>query len=762
MTKVCRKPLLFLITWTTCTVLQLCGLASSKIIQPGPWLPDLLEFENGTTVTNANEWTARRLEVLKLAETTFLGTIPSQIPPILSHKIINTTSAGDGVECVFIECVFDTSAGPGNIDFITVPIEIIQSTAKGTHKPVFMTQWNHREWAVSGVARGYIGVVYPASDARDVAPLFQKAYSHSSFALIAARAWVGARCLDFVLAHWKGVIPSQIALSGHSRNGKQSLVFAAIDERIGAVVGSSPGAPIAAPYRFTSSNYYGEGPRTGGVTCSGNKWWLCSSLKYDGHPETMAMDGHGVLAAIAPRAAAIATGHQDEASDMTFAGEMNIRAASAVFSLLNASQNVRNIYRYGRHHGFDDISTYFDWFDRSFNRTTPYAQALLMDPQHGRTADSLLTFYQTYLTPAGFDWQLWNSTSDFARTPPPSTAPLSQRVGWLLSLGPQYGGELGVFSMGATYGEESEGDMYIPGMMGHVASSHTTNQPFSFGDYLSGQAYWPTSMPVDADKPQPVVLWLHPYSYNTGYTPTYEGAHAWSDMAAAGYIVMAYDQVGFGIRNTQGGNRFYARHGGNASLFGHMVKDAKAAIDFLVCRSTQRTNAPMCSQHGYATSNAGIDRIPYIDLTRIYVMGYSMGGMVALHTAALDDRVAAAASFAAFTPFRTDTRDKPTGGLARLSSLHALIPKLGLYVDTPESVPYDWDEIITAIAPRPLMLYTPQSDRDATFDDVDACIKTSASAWPNSTRLTHLTPNSVTKMEAEEVEAAITWLKSLP
>ena len=51
------------------------------------------------------------------------------------------------------------------------------------------------------------------------------------------------------------------------------------------------------------------------------------------------------------------------------------------------------------------------------------------------------------------------------------------------------------------------------------------------------------------------MIWLHPFSYNTGYTPSYGGAAVWAEMAAAGYVVMAFDQVGFGIRNTQGACR---------------------------------------------------------------------------------------------------------------------------------------------------------------------------------------------------------------
>lgn len=69
-----------------------------------------------------------------------------------------------------------------------------------------------------------------------------QAYQNATFALIAARAWLGSRTIDCLerLALSNANL-NQIAVSGHSRNGKQSLIFAAIDERIGAVVGSSPG-----------------------------------------------------------------------------------------------------------------------------------------------------------------------------------------------------------------------------------------------------------------------------------------------------------------------------------------------------------------------------------------------------------------------------------------------------------------------------------------------------------------------------------------
>lgn len=134
-------------------------------------------------------------------------------------------------------------------------------------------------------------------------------------------------------------------------------------------------------------------------------------------------------------------------------------------------------------------------------------------------------------------------------------------------------------------------------------------------DCLGKQATWSKSLTADNTKvkPVPLVIWLHPCaqrgaeqcsaarhvvvlssvlahtpvcfvlhvllpltplvacyadSYNTGYSPQYRQANVRQAVAGSGVVVMAFDQVGFGIRVTQGGNKFYARHGGNASLLG--------------------------------------------------------------------------------------------------------------------------------------------------------------------------------------------------
>jgi poly(3-hydroxybutyrate) depolymerase len=160
----------------------------------------------------------------------------------------------------------------------------------------------------------------------------------------------------------------------------------------------------------------------------------------------------------------------------------------------------------------------------------------------------------------------------------------------------------------------------------------------------------------------------------------------------------------------------------------------------------------------------------FIDTSRIYLAGYSLGGNVALHAAALDDRVAGVASFAGFTPMRSDTADKPTGGIRRLYEMHALAPKLGLFADekggpSQTDIPYDYEEMIASLAPKPVLLYTPTSDRDATYTpDVEQCVAAAAAVWEAkgaSANFSTAAPNAVTKMETVEVAAAISWLKKV-
>ena len=106
----------------------------------------------------------------------------------------------------------------------------------------------------------------------------------------------------------------------------------------------------------------------------------------------------------------------------------------------------------------------------------------------------------------------------------------------------------------------------------------TSRTPVRFGAGVRGNLYFKTGN----DKPAPAVIWLHPYSYHSGYNEGYgvQGTTVYHRLAAAGYVVLAYDQCGFGLRLLEGRD-FYSQ-APRWSRLGRMVVDVSAAADFLI------------------------------------------------------------------------------------------------------------------------------------------------------------------------------------
>eukprot|EP00040_Diaphanoeca_grandis_P001697 m.19224 g.19224 ORF g.19224 m.19224 type:complete len:770 (-) comp12384_c0_seq1:35-2344(-) len=728
--------------------------SNDTLVKPFQLLAPLLIAKDGTPVTSSQQWVAsRRTEVADLVSDTLMGRWPTTSErPTFSSKLttrINSTVFDSGATSSFYNLTFVNPS----VSFV---IEMLAPKAQqGESFPLFLTQWNHHEWAVLGLSRGYVSIIYPGADTRDEAPAMQQLFPKATMMLIKARAFVASLTLDFALNKDGGVAglpninPSQVCITGHSRNGKQSLIAAAFEQRFTAVVGSSPGAPIASPYSFSSHNYYGEGPDAGVA----GLWWLNSTINYAAHPETLPMDGHGVLALIAPRHCATADAWTDHEGDDTFANENNIATAAAVYELFGAEDRLQIMHRPGDHHGFISVNTYFDYFDFAFNRTEAV--------EFAASPDSAVFGKMRYMTAAGFNWDIWAKL--YAATTPPapgSTAPLTDRVKWLLQ-----SDEPTVSGRGSTKAEDGPDRFhFVSVMMGIDAESDSLTvqrQPVAFGQYVTGSVYWPTNHTKGASLP--VLVWLHPYSYSTGFSTAYGGANVYEDLANAGFVVLAYDQVGFGTRLREGGPNFYRRRGAKSSLFGHAVGDAHAAIDFVTCLSAERRHSKECTtgEHFGGSYPNLLPRIPDIDSSKVFLAGYSLGGNVALHAAATDPRVTAVASFSGFTPMRTDTNDRATAGIRRLYDVHALLPRLGLFASDPASIPYDYDELIAALAPRPTLIYTVTDDRDATLDDVKTCVGVARKAWgSNSDKLTLTITKGYTDMGSNQSLALVAWART--
>ncbi|MGQ9592691.1 MAG: alpha/beta fold hydrolase [Planctomycetota bacterium] len=241
------------------------------------------------------------------------------------------------------------------------------------------------------------------------------------------------------------------------------------------------------------------------------------------------------------------------------------------------------------------------------------------------------------------------------------------------------------------------------------------------------------------------MIWLHPYSYASGYTEGYnvQDTTVYHRLAKEGFAVLAFDQCGFGLRLLEG-TRFYERHP-RWSRLGRMVHDVRRAVGFLA--------------EGKGRAE---DAIPEVRRDRVCVLGYSLGGMVGLYAAALDERIAAVACFAGFTPLRSDTDAQPTGGNRRLYEQHALQPRLGYFRGREEEVPYDFEDVLALVAPRPCLLVSPLRDRHADAEAVARTVTVARKAWEAAgapEALTHLSPDDVSRFQSDQHRIFLDWIR---
>ncbi|MGH9640026.1 MAG: alpha/beta hydrolase family protein, partial [Bryobacteraceae bacterium] len=187
------------------------------------------------------------------------------------------------------------------------------------------------------------------------------------------------------------------------------------------------------------------------------------------------------------------------------------------------------------------------------------------------------------------------------------------------------------------------------------------------------------------------------------------------------YAVLAFDQIGFGTRVLYA-KEFYRRYP-KWSMLGKMIVDTRAAI----------------------TAAAALDTI---DASQIYLLGYSLGGKVALWTAALDSRPAAVISVAGVTPLRTSS---DTEGIRHYSHLHGLLPRLGFYADRPTAVPFDYDDVLRRIGDRRVLLIAPKHDRYADLHSLRQLVKPFSNVELQ-------TPDGFNRFPTKRQKAAFDWL----
>lgn len=203
----------------------------------------------------------------------------------------------------------------------------------------------------------------------------------------------------------------------------------------------------------------------------------------------------------------------------------------------------------------------------------------------------------------------------------------------------------------------------------------------------------------DHPGPFPAVLYCHAHGgdHALGRRELTDGARWLSapylnDLVARGFAVLCIDMPGFGDRRSEGSESALSKAGlwQGRPLFGQMVAQQLAALEWLAAQSQ-------------------------VDPKRIATLGISMGGALAMWTAALAPGVSAAAHLCMFADMR---------GLIETGAHD----RHGPYLTVPGLLQHcDMGDIAALIAPRPQFIglgeddpFTPPAARDPALDRVRA------------------------------------------
>ncbi|MCX7428473.1 MAG: alpha/beta fold hydrolase [Planctomycetia bacterium] len=198
------------------------------------------------------------------------------------------------------------------------------------------------------------------------------------------------------------------------------------------------------------------------------------------------------------------------------------------------------------------------------------------------------------------------------------------------------------------------------------------------GDRLAAYLYLPTGAgPSDR---RPAMLALHQTSMlgkDEMAAPTGPPNQRYADeLAQRGYVVLAPDYPSFGDSKDYGFAKDRYVSGTMKGIFNHM-----RCVDLLCAR-------------------------PEVDPERIGVIGHSLGGHNAMFVGAFDPRLKAVVSSCGWTPFH----DYYKGDIKGWTSDRYMPLLRDKYQLDPNRVPFDFYEVVAALAPRPFFSNSPIGD----------------------------------------------------
>ncbi|WP_073095003.1 alpha/beta fold hydrolase [Cyclobacterium lianum] len=649
-----------------------------------PFLPDPLILNEGdrpTRVESMDQWHEKRAWIKEQVKLLLSGTFPDP-PENLTSEILSEHHEGE----IRVQTILLTF---GSHEKARLTLEVFTPPGKGPH-PVFMSQWNHRGWVQIAVRRGYMGVIYAGADVFDETIHYQEVYPGYDWSALMTRAWGAQRAVDY-LHTLPEVDKDRIALTGHSRNAKLSILAAAFDPRITALISSSGGTGGEIPYRYTDERH--ENESIDFLNSIRPQWFHPRLRFFNGREHKLPIDQNSLMALIAPNSLLLSSSIREAGGGDPWAIEQQFESLKKVYDFLGVPEKLGLRFRDGKHAvAARDIEGYIDWLDIQFGRSDKNWEnrryytydftrwkdnrnQLHNSPKQPHTLASLIKNGRTMDPPDFLAWQ----------------KEVREALSWTLGVQPEGIAASPIENL------SSKSD-YLDLLLDRPTVDNGFRRniaPYNaLGDYQHGALYLPEQVQTDYGREKntkiPVVIYLHKYT-NTGFGR--EMNEFIEGCLAKGMGVLTMDLLGYGSRIEEG-TEFYDRYP-DWSKMGKMVKDTRDAV-------------------------RALEQLTFIDKSNIYLAGYALGGTVALITAALEDRAAGVAVASAFTPLREAGPEME--GIKAFSHLYGLVPRWGLFLDQPSAMPVDFPEMLGALLPRPLMVISPELDRHADLDAINTTL----------------------------------------
>ncbi|MBR5606060.1 MAG: hypothetical protein IKW70_06460 [Verrucomicrobia bacterium] len=682
---------------------------------PTPFIPDPLRGFLATSKTQTDLllkiWNKRREEIIANYTWWVLGSSPPPPQDIIPIIASGSTS--------FLNCFAQKGILKMGED-IKAEINVEMLFPRAVPQKIFpviilpLRQQSAQEWAQAIVARGCIVCLYerglvldgrsplePGRGTNAVQTLSQ--WVNSDWGELCKESWTLRRVIDY-LNTFPQIDKNRIALLGEDFYAKAAIAAAAVDTRISATLAFSPGLGGFTPFRSHSGLQMKSGIE--GITREHPTWFHPRLRFFAGKESYLPFEQTDLVACICPRSLYVAT-LQNNPEESLWANEMALDVLRHTYMRLGAPaqriflQSVDSIqfsrmdkeyaldwleYQWGGKKEFQSQKNYYPSYE-DWVKLNPDSKMISPITYPKQKFNSFLSTFSTNNSSSN----LLSSTVSNWKT---RAAEIQKNIHTFLGQPPP------LFFRGSSFSQESINDSVkmqrntLPDDIKRGGLQIPNGAHIDF--YLSDKNNNENSPNDFQITTRPVLFWLPGFDSSSGYT--YHDSQQdvpYFLFAREGFLVVTFDYIGCGTRINEI-EKFYDRYP-SWSIMGKIVQDVNLAMD-------------------------AITQIPTADTTQIYLVGYGIGSLIALHVVALNPAVSGVISIGIENSLRFNTRDSNWNSLLYWTQNPLFIPQLGVFTDYEERLPYDINELMALVAPRPLHVIFLKYDPFVQVDNRTSCI----------------------------------------